>query len=340
MVLVVAGIDQGLLWHDGNPLLEQRHLDSGAMVNLSNRQVFSIHGRDALRLVSLLGSADLSILEQGVAAASLLLDASGHIRCWLALCPLVPPVDGDAPVLWGWTSTAAGADLVEHLNARRFRLEATARLQPEVGVVWQGPGAPKEVVGLDQAELVADRHGAWDCLGGRQWLVRHPEALMGATTASIAGTWAYEARRIAAGVPRIGVDTDDETIANELGAPTDWLSLSRGCYPGQEVVSRIHNLGSPPRRLVQLHFDGQDERLPEVGQTLIDPDDGWIIGRMGSSAYHGMLGPIGLGLINRNHDDAREVQADGLIAKVVPLVDKDAGRHFQAPKGLARPARL
>ena len=32
-----------------------------------------------------------------------------------------------------------------------------------------------------------------------------------------AGTWALEARRIAAGVPRIGLDTDHRTIPNEIG---------------------------------------------------------------------------------------------------------------------------
>ena len=65
-----------------------------------------------------------------------------------------------------------------------------------------------------------------------------------------AGMWAYEARRIAAGVPRVGLDTDHRTIPNEVSLIGAAVHLDKGCYRGQETVARVHTLGRPPRRLV------------------------------------------------------------------------------------------
>ena len=75
-----------------------------------------------------------------------------------------------------------------------------------------------------------------------------------------AGVWAYEAHRVAALRPRLGVDTDERTIPHEvgwIGGPGEGaVHLNKGCYRGQETVARVHNLGKPPRMLVLLHLDG------------------------------------------------------------------------------------
>src|SRR5699024_281164 len=52
------------------------------------------------------------------------------------------------------------------------------------------------------------------------------------------GLWAWEALRIAAGIPRIGLDTDEKTIPNEIGLPG--VALDKGCYPGQETVLKVY----------------------------------------------------------------------------------------------------
>jgi folate-binding protein YgfZ len=82
------------------------------------------------------------------------------------------------------------------------------------------------------------------------------------------GLWGWEARRIAAGLPRVGLDTDQRTLPNELGLPSEAVALDKGCYPGQETVARVHNVGHPPRRLVRLHLDGSAERLLTAGTDL------------------------------------------------------------------------
>jgi folate-binding protein YgfZ len=115
------------------------------------------------------------------------------------------------------------------------------------------------------------------------------------------GVWAAEALRIAAGTPRIGVDTDARTIPNELGVPSAAVALDKGCYPGQETVARVYNVGRPPRRLVRLHLDGSADLFPAHG-TDLRGGDGVTVGFLGSMAYHYELGPIGLGLVKVDYE--------------------------------------
>jgi len=49
--------------------------------------------------------------------------------------------------------------------------------------------------------------------------------------------WAFEALRIAAHVPRLGLDTDHRTIPHEVGWIETAVHLSKGCYRGQETVA-------------------------------------------------------------------------------------------------------
>jgi folate-binding protein YgfZ len=164
-------------------------------------------------------------------------------------------------------------------------------------------------------------------LGGYETFVPRDEvgALVAAGTP--VGTWAYEARRIDIGIPRIGVDTDDRTIPNELGVPSAAVALDKGCYRGQETVARVHNLGRPPRRLVRLHLDGSLSELPAVGADLLS--DGKVVGRVGGSSRHHELGPIALALVKRGVPIDAPLTADGIAASQEPLVDPEAGVHFR-----------
>ena len=142
-----------------------------------------------------------------------------------------------------------------------------------------------------------------------------------------AGTWAYEALRIAAGVPRIGLDTDHRTIPNEIGLLGVAVHLDKGCYRGQETVARVHTLGRPPRRLVRLHLDGSADALPAAGAAL--ESDGRAVGFVGGSARHYELGPIALGMIKRNVPIDAPLIVDGIAASQDPLVDPEIGLHVR-----------
>src|SRR6478672_12596859 len=108
-----------------------------------------------------------------------------------------------------------------------------------------------------------------DSLAGRELFVPRDRLDEITNRGSRAGTWALEARRIAVGVPRIGLDTDHRTIPNEIGLLGAAVHLDKGCYRGQETVARVHNLGRPPRRLVRLHLDGSVDRLPQHGDAVL-----------------------------------------------------------------------
>ena len=144
----------------------------------------------------------------------------------------------------------------------------------------------------------------------------------------VAGMWAFEAARIAARIPRPGLDTDHKTLPHEIGLIESAVHLSKGCYRGQETVARIHNLGHPPRRLVFLHLDGSVDQLPAHGSPLTLAD-GTQVGFTGSAARHFELGPIGLGLVKRSVDVAAPLLADGVAAAQEVIVPPDAGANVK-----------
>jgi hypothetical protein len=144
---------------------------------------------------------------------------------------------------------------------------------------------------------------------------------------AVAGMWAFEALRIAARVPRLGLDTDHRTIPHEVGWIGAAVHLNKGCYRGQETVARVHNLGHPPRRLVFLHLDGSADRLPAHGDPV--ELDGATVGFVGSAARHYELGPIGLALVKRTVPVDATLAAGGVAAAQEVIVPPDAGANVQ-----------
>jgi folate-binding protein YgfZ len=136
------------------------------------------------------------------------------------------------------------------------------------------PAEPDAVLALDGGGWVrripplGDGAPVVDLLVPRAELAARADALLAAGAAP-AGVDAYEALRVEARRPRLGVDTDHRTIPNETGWLTSAVHLAKGCYRGQETVARVHNLGRPPRRLVLLHLDGLAEQLPEAGTPVL-----------------------------------------------------------------------
>ena len=138
------------------------------------------------------------------------------------------------------------------------------------------------------------------------------------------GVLAYEALRIAAHRPRLGLETDHRTIPHEVGWIGTAVHLNKGCYRGQETVARVHNLGRPPRRLVFLHLDGSEVTLPGHGTPLrnaADGENGRPVGFVTSSARHHELGPIALGLVKRTVPVDATLVAEGTAAAQEVVVE-------------------
>ena len=314
MTAVVAetGPDVGVPWHYGDPMREQRSVTGGeGVVDLSHRGVITVTGADRLAWLHSLTTQDLEVLEPGRGVTALVLSPHGHIE------HVLYGVD-DGETFWAHTEPGSAPALVTWLDSMRFmmRVEVADR-SDDYAVVWSAA----QVAG-DQLVRVGT-----DSLGGRELFVTRDRLgdVMGRGPRT--GTWALEARRIAAGVPRIGLDTDHRTIPNEIGLLGVAVDLDKGCYRGQETVARVHNLGRPPRRLIQLHLDGSADALPAAGSELLL--DGRAVGFVGGSARHFELGPIALGLIKRGTPVEATLTVDGIAAAQEPLVDPDIGLHVR-----------
>ncbi len=332
-VRVGEGLDAGAAWHYGDPFREQRALALGtAGVDLSHRPVFTVAGPDRLRWLNDITSQDLASLPAGQPTSAWILDAHGHLVHALG-------ATDDGAVLWCHTEPGRLEALLTHLR----RMVFAARVEiadvgdeyalvvppsgPPSGEPVETPGTPVAVTSAGQAAgsappLVVPRD--------------HLDVVLGDNRA---GTWALEALRIASGTPRAFLDTDERTIPNELANPdADRLGpavhLRKGCYPGQETVARVYNLGRPPRRLTLLHLDGSAERLPAVGADVLV--DGRPVGRMGTSQRHHELGPIGLALLKRTVPTDAELVTDGIAAAQEVLVDPESGLHWRPEPGVGR----
>ncbi len=77
-----------------------------------------------------------------------------------------------------------------------------------------------------------------------------------------------EARRIAAGVPRWGAELDETILLPEAGLETRAVDYTKGCYVGQEIVSRLKSLGHVNRYLRRLHTVAPCETPPAAGSSL------------------------------------------------------------------------
>ena len=257
--------DEGVAAHYGDPLREQRALDGGAgVVDRSNRGVLKISGPDRLSWLHSLTSQHLSGLAPGAAAQALILSPNGHIEHHLTLTD-----DGEST--WVHTEPGTAAAMAGFLDSMRFMLRVeVADVSADFAVLTaQGPQAAAIGDGLDgvAATVTNGSFGINDLIVRRD-LLAEAAGELARRGAGIAGMWAFEAIRIAAHLPRLGLDTDHKTIPHEVGWIETAVRLDKGCYRGQETVARVHNLGHPPRRLVFLHLDGSVDRLPAHGDPV------------------------------------------------------------------------
>ncbi|MEW2355382.1 folate-binding protein [Spirillospora sp. NPDC029432] len=300
--------DQEVAAHYGEPSQEQRALEAGtAFVDRSDRGVLRVSGPDRLSWLHSLLSQHLERLAPGEATQALLLSPHGHVEHHLHLVD-----DGEA--VWVHVEPGTAPELAAFLDKMRFMLRVEVEdLSDAYAVVTTpreaAPGVPvfPDVVGTAQ---IIER----TVLPGLAEELRP------------AGLWAYEALRIAAHVPRFGLDTDHRSIPHEMGWIEAAVHLEKGCYRGQETVARVHNLGRPPRRLVFLHLDGSVDRLPAHGDPVEIPG-GRAVGFVGSAARHHELGPVALALVKRNVPVDAELLAGGVAAAQEVVVSPDTGAN-------------
>jgi hypothetical protein len=326
--------------HYGDPLREQRTLAEGAgLVDRSDRDVLAIPGPDRLSWLHSLTSQHLEGLADGTGAEALVLSPQGHVEHHLVLAD----VEG---TVWADVEPGTGQALHDFLDRMRFMLRVEVRLATDdravLGVV--GPRGPEVLAaaGLPVPELpyevrtgdavlvrrmppVGDGTADVVDLLVSRGAVEEVAARLVAAGAVPAGLQAFEALRVEARRPRLGVDTDHRTIPNELQWLRTAVHLDKGCYRGQETVARVHNLGRPPRRFVLLHLDGVSEELAAPGTPVLA--GAREVGRVGTVVRHHELGVVALALVKRSVPVGAALSVAGSAAAVDPddLADDTAG---------------
>jgi len=320
--------DEGVAAHYGDPVREQRALDGvgdapAGLVDRSNRGVLKITGQDRLSWLHSLTTQHLEGLTAGHSAQALVLSPTGHVEHHLTL-------SDDGTSVWVHVEPGTAAALAAFLTSMKFMLRVeVADLSAGAAVLTvMGPAGADITAGLEGVlgRVSPGPFGVIDLIVAREQLAGVAAELV-RRGAVPAGMWAFEALRIAARVPRFGLDTDHRTIPHEVGWIETAVHLSKGCYRGQETVARVHNLGHPPRRLVFLDLDGSVDRLPAHGSPV--ELDGATIGLVGSAARHYELGPIGLGLVKRTVPVDATLLADGVAAAQDVIVPPDAGANVK-----------
>ena len=333
------GPDAGAIWHYGDPLGEQRAAETDAvLVDRSHRSVLTLTGKDRQTWLHSISSQHVSDLADGASTQNLSLDGQGRVEDhWIQTelggvthLDTEPwrgePLLGYLRKMVFWSEVTAEAADLAVLSLLGPRLDDRAVLDalgvdalPDglVAVRMAGGGFVRRMPGLPAGQIELDvlvpRGESSD------WQHRLAQARV-----RPAGVWTYEALRVAALRPRLGVDTDERTIPHEVG----WIGgpgmgavhLDKGCYRGQETVARVHNLGKPPRMLVLLHLDGSADR-PTTGDPVLA--GGRTVGRLGTVVDHVDLGPVALALLKRGLPADTEL-ATGDQAAVAAAIDADS----------------
>lgn len=126
---------------------------------------------------------------------------------------------------------------------------------------------------------------------------------------------AWTVLQIEAGVAAFGRELGEDTIP--LEAPVeDAMSFDKGCYPGQEVIARLHVRGRPARVLRGLRLDA-----PSAPGAVLDAPGKAAAATVTASGVSPALGAIALAFVHKDHAEAgaRLTAADGSGAEVVDL---------------------
>jgi tRNA-modifying protein YgfZ len=286
--------------------------------------VLELSGADTLRYLHAVSTQHTADLRPGDAARALLLSPKGKVEFAFRLAVL------DGGVLLD-TEAAAAEALAERLARFVFRYDVRVGAPKSGAVSVLGPGADRALAaaglpaggpaGVGRAVasdgLVAHRGELGvDLLGERA-----PEALEALERNGVARAplEVWELLRVERGLPRWGRELTDDVLAEEAGLLGSHVHLDKGCYPGQETVARVHNLGQVPRRLAGLRFEDPRGEPPPPGTGLV-AGDGRAAGQVRSAVRHPELGVIALAYVRRTVAPGERVQADtGVPATVVEL---------------------
>jgi len=284
---------------------------------LPDRGVVKVVGDDARRFLNGLVTNDMASVTPGKPRFAALLTPQGKIVVDFIIAE-APAEDGggfflDCP-------RALALMIVEKLNFYKLRAKVICDdLSEMLGVmaVWDSPADSEYGLSYPDPRLPA--------LGSRIMLPPHlateAAAELGATLVNADG---YEAHRIALGVPRGGMDfTYGDTFPHE--ADMDQLGgvdFDKGCYVGQEVVSRVEHRASARSRVVPITYE---DYAPIAGLPVTA--GGKQVGTLGSTAEGRGLALMRLDRVEDALTTGNPLEAGGIVIRAV----KPAWAKFDWP---------
>jgi len=212
---------------------------------LPERGVIKMTGEETQGFLHRLITNSVKDIAPGESRFSALLSPQGKLLFDFFVAPLP---DGEPGFLIDCVRDQSAA-LAQRLNFHKLRAKITIEDQSEaLGVAAiLDDEAPVGIDGVIYSDARAPG------LGRR--IIAAREVLASASNIDAAD---YESRRVAAGVPKGGVDFvyGDAFVQD---SNLDWLNgvdFKKGCYVGQEVVARVHHRKSAKKRILKFHFDG------------------------------------------------------------------------------------
>jgi folate-binding protein YgfZ len=216
------------------------------------RAFVGVAGPDAEDYLQRMLSNDVSALEPGGSCQALLLTPKARV---IAPLRVLRRAADDFLLL---TEPELGETLRAELLRSRFAAKAEIELEEHTSALVFGEdadGIPNDDYGEPAVEVLDA--GLEPTLGEEE----------------------LEALRIRAGTPRYGREIDDRVLPAEAGLVERAVSLTKGCYPGQEPVARLHYRGHANRGLRVLVLGGDE--LPEPDAELRYEDK--AVGRVTSA---------------------------------------------------------
>jgi folate-binding protein YgfZ len=202
--------------------------EKGGAVDLSAWTVLKLRGPDTRAFLQGLATQDLESATPGRPKPTFFLNEKGRpvALAW---------VEMDEAGSSAWVIADEGARSTLRAHFERFRIMEDVQID--------GPEGMPPLIGFAGPDGLS------------------PEVLPQAAPSHFADPASFEAWRLATGIPRTGIDIDLDRIATELIFP-EAISLTKGCYVGQEIVARTSNRGQVRRHRVGFRFDWEGRPIP------------------------------------------------------------------------------
>ncbi|MHB8438848.1 MAG: CAF17-like 4Fe-4S cluster assembly/insertion protein YgfZ [Acidimicrobiales bacterium] len=263
-------------------------LRHGAGARLTARDVVTMTGPDAPSFLQGQCSQDVVPLHPGSSADALVLSPQGKIDALVR----VVRVAEDAFALD--LDPGFGTELLARLVRFKLRVKVELELFHRTCLSVRGPHARDVVHGNPIGTGDVAISYSWGSIEGVDVLCSQgaPAIPSGAVECH---DDAWEALRVEAGIPSMGAEIDERTIAAEVDGLLDRaVSFTKGCYTGQELVARLDARGNKVVRHLRGLVCAGSVRPGDVIRT-----DGRDVGTVTSSALSPVLGAVALGFVHR-----------------------------------------